>query len=138
MTFADLSSESLAFLREARYDECLEKHEGPESWSSVLEYYGPELIEVDVPGRGPKLVLLPLAAEDAEQIEVLRCDPAAGDPPSSLTLFLRDHAMLGRVGDDEHGRRFDAGRLAVCDPLPGSDVYYAVFYHARYETGMFD
>ena len=136
MRFADLSEDAIAFLNEQRYDECLEKHEGPESWSSILKYYGPEILNADLAGVGKVPVLLPISGEQVPNIEVLRCVPSVGDPPETLTLFLRDRTYIKDPADDWEVR-FMAGRLAVCNWIAKFGFYLTVFYHSRYETGHF-
>ncbi len=55
MQIANLSKSALEKIKSYRYDRIIEKHEGPEHWSSVIKYYNPEFIKI-----GEKHVLLPL------------------------------------------------------------------------------
>ncbi|MEP0907525.1 hypothetical protein NC969_18595 [Leptolyngbya subtilissima ST-M1] len=47
MQLSDLSSECLAFIKTVRWDRVIEKHEGPEKWVSVLEWYDPEFMMIE-------------------------------------------------------------------------------------------
>jgi hypothetical protein len=111
---ADLSPDAIEKLKRCRYDRIIEKHEGPERWSDVLEYYDPEFLEI-----AGHQVLLPIGREHHPNVTVLRC--VQGDGGAVLTLFLRDTTY----GQEWH----DSGFLAVCEKLPGEEFFLATVYH---------
>ena len=114
MKLSDLSDETLNKIKSLRWDRIIEKHEGPERWSSVLKYYNPEFMEIE-----GHWVLLPVEQENHANITILRTIWSAGG--NSLTLFLKDTTF----GDDE----FLAGFMAVCDKLKGEGFFIAILYH---------
>lgn len=114
MKLSDLSDKTLHEIKSLRWDRIIEKHEGPERWSSVLEYYNPEFMEIE--GRW---VLLPVERENHANITILRTIWSADG--NSLTLFLKDTTF----GDGE----FLAGFMAVCDKLKGEEFFIAILYH---------
>src|SRR5260370_358881 len=120
MKLADLQPETVERIRRLRYDRIIEKHEGPERWSWVLEDYNTDFLLVD--GRH---VLLPIPGEQLSNIVVLRC--IVGDGEQSLTLFLKDRTFVENSVDETF-----AGRVAICDKMPGSDFFIALVYHEWY------
>ena len=119
MKLRDLSSDVLDRIKRLRYDRILEKHEGPEKWSGVLEYYGPEFLAVN--GQD---VLLPIAATNHKNITILRT--IVGDNGASLILFLKDTTRVS----DPRDEAFFAGYIAICDRMPGEEFYIAIVYHS--------
>jgi hypothetical protein len=107
-----------------RSNRIIEKHEGPEDWDSVLNYYDPEFMEIQ--GRP---VLLPLGKEHHPNITILRC--IMGDNGQSLTLFLKDTTFV----EDPRCEFFLAGRIAVCDKLDDVGVNVAIVYHEWFIIG---
>jgi hypothetical protein len=122
MKLADLRPETLEPIRRLQYDRIIEKHEGPERWSSVLEYYDTDFRTVD--GRQ---VLLPIPGENLASVAVLRC--TVGDGGQSLTLFLKDRSFVDDPVDD-----IFAGRVAICDKMPEADFFIAIVYHEWYAS----
>lgn len=114
MQLSDLNSDCLAFIKTVRWDRIIEKHEGPENWASVLEWYDPEFMMIE--GHA---VLLPVERSHHDNITILRTIWSADG--NSLTLFLKDTTY----GDDW----FMSGYMAVCDRLPNQDFYLAILYH---------
>jgi hypothetical protein len=114
MKFADLSPEIVERIKTLRYDNFIEKHEGPESWEADLRYGNPEFIEFD--GRH---VLLPVDGENLPNISLLRL--IVSEDGNTLTLFLKDTSYY----DDN----FFSGRLAICEKMRGTDFYIAIVYH---------
>ena len=114
MKLAELAPAVLEKIRRYRYDRILEKHEGPERWESVLEYYDPEFLELA--GRA---VLLPVSRDQHPNITLLR--GIVSDDGTALTLFLRDTTY----GQDW----YDSGFLAFCEKLPGQEFFLATVYH---------
>ena len=89
MQITDLSEDCLAAIKTVRWDRIIEKHEGPESWESVLQWYNPEFMAID--GRW---ILLPVDRDRHINITILRTIWSADG--NSLTLFLQDTTY----GDD--------------------------------------
>lgn len=114
-TVVDLPTAVLEAINTFRYDRILEKHEGPERWNFAIRHA--EIIEVN--GYN---VLLPIGVKNIPNIEILRC--IVSQNGNTLTLFLKDRTFT--KPEDEY---FDAGRIAICDKIPGTDVYIAVVYH---------
>ena len=122
MKLADLSPETLAKIKAVRWDRIIEKHEGPESWESVLRYDDPEFLEIE--GRW---VLLPVDRHQHPNITILRTIWSADD--RSLTLFLQDTTY-----DNDP---FFAGYLAVCDRLEEKSFFLAILYHEWFVIDLF-
>ena len=118
MRIAALPAQTLDLIARYRWDRIIEKHEGPESWASVLRFHNPEFLEV----MG-HWVLLPINCSHHTQITVLRATPSADG--QSLTLFLKDTTFVHEPAEEWFG----AGFLAVCDRVPGEEFYLAVVYH---------
>ncbi len=47
MKLSEISAETLEKIKSVRWDRIIEKHEGPESWESVLRYEEPEFLLVE-------------------------------------------------------------------------------------------
>ena len=117
MRVKELSPEVLDRITKLRFDRFVHKHEGPEKWSWFVEH---EAAFLDVDGRS---VLLPVPAENLQNMGVLRC--VVGDGGDTLTLFLKDTTHV----PDPDQEAFFAGFLAVCDRLPGEPFFVAIVYH---------
>jgi hypothetical protein len=118
LTVADLSAEAISKIRAYQWDRIIEKHEGPESWASVLDIYDPEFLTI---AGFP--VLLPIEQKRHPNITILRSIISRdGD---SLTVFLKDTT---HCPDLEH-EMFCAGRMAVCDRVPGEGFFLAIVFH---------
>src|SRR5215210_6854512 len=98
MKLAELSLQTIGRIETYRWDRIIEKHEGPETWSSVLKYYDPEFIEIDQYN-----VLLPVGKEHHPNITILR-HSVAGDG-KMLVIFLKDTTFVDKPEDE----RFFAG-----------------------------
>lgn len=118
MKLADVSPAIIEKIKTFRYDRILEKHEGPERWASVLEYYDPEFMLID--GRD---VLLPIEGEQHPNISVLRSIVSVDG--RTLTLFLKD-VTYNPGGDME---MFYTGRIAICEKMAGTEFYLTTVYH---------
>ena len=114
MKLSDLAEETINKIKSVRWDRIIEKHEGPESWESVLRYSEPELIEID--GRW---VLLPVDRSHHENLTILRSIWSADG--LSVTLFLKDVTY-----DDDP---FFSGFMAVGDRLEGEELWLTILYH---------
>jgi hypothetical protein len=118
MKLADLPAETRERIRRLRYDRIIEKHEGPEKWSWVVDDYKTDFLVIE--GRH---VLLPLPGNHLRNITVLRCIPSADG--QSLTLFLKDTTLV----DDPQWESLMAGFIAICDKFPREEFYIAIVYH---------
>jgi hypothetical protein len=118
LELSDLSPEVIERIKSYRYDRILEKHEGPERWAAVLEYYNPEFMVIN--GYN---VLLPVAQEQHRHITVLRC--IVSSDAQTLTLFLKDTTYAPHPEEEF----FFAGRVAVCDKFEGEEFFLAILYH---------
>jgi hypothetical protein len=114
MKLTDLSSATIEKIKSVRWDRIIEKHEGPENWKSVLQYYEPEFMTVD-----DHSVLLPIEQSHHPNITILRSILSADG--NSLTLFLTD-----KTYDDDP---FFCGYMAVCDRVSGENFFLAILYH---------
>jgi len=118
MQLVNMSPAVIAKIKSYRYDRILEKHEGPERWASVLQYYDPEFMVVN-----GYHVLLPIAREQHPNITILRC--IVSHDGRTLTLFLKDTTYVTDPTDE----LFFAGRVAVCERVAGEEFFLAVLYH---------
>lgn len=116
MKVSDLSPAAIGKIKALRYDQLLEKHEGPWRWESEFEYGNPEFMQIN--GRD---VLLPVSPEQHPNITILRA--IMSDNGNAMTIFLKDTTYW--KGQDE----FFAGRFAFCDKLPGENFFVATVYH---------
>ena len=116
--FSDLSESAIEKIKSYRFDRIIEKHEGPERWSSFLEYYDVEFFEID-----KKSVLLPVDQEHHKNITILRS--IIDKEETTLTVFLKDITYVEKPEDEF----FQAGFVAVCDKVPDENFFIAILYH---------
>ncbi len=114
MKLTDLSSETREKIKTLRWDRIIEKHEGPESWESVLRYYDPEFMNIE-----GQFVLLPIEKDQHPNITILRT--IWSKDGNSLTLFLKDITYYEDL--------FMSGYMAVCDKVAGENFFLAILYH---------
>jgi hypothetical protein len=114
MKYADLSLIAREKIQATRWDRIIEKHEGPESWESVLRYDDVEFMKVE--GRW---LLLPVDHSSHANITILRS--IWSESGHSVTLFIKDTTY-----DDDP---FFSGFLAVCDKVKDEDFFLAIVYH---------
>jgi hypothetical protein len=114
MQLSELSLETLEKIKSVRWDRIIEKHEGPERWSSVLEYYEPEFLTIE--GRS---VLLPVEKSHHPNMTILRT--IFSQDGKALTLFLKDTTY------DDHWSA--SGFMAVCEKVGGEEFFLATLYH---------
>ena len=118
MRVKDLSAAQRERICRYRYDQILEKHEGPWRWADVFRYEDPEFL-----AAGGRDVLLPVDRKHHPNITVLRVIPSLdGDV---LTIFLQDTTYFTGI---------DAGFLAVCERVPGERWFVATVYHEWFLT----
>ena len=120
MEHAALGAETVERLRALRYDAIIEKHEGPNQWrwgfGDVPDYqFAPIMLD-------EYEVLLPIPVQAHANIRLRRLIPAADG--KTLTLLLEDYTFATSA--------FEAGRLVVCDRLPGTTLYVAIAYHEMF------
>ena len=118
MKLSDLPPDVIERIKSYRFDQILEKHEGPENWASVLRYFEPEFLRLS----GYE-VLLPVSRKQHPNIQMLRC--IVGDGGKALTLFLRDTTYASSPEDE----MFDAGRIAICERFEEQGFYLTIVYH---------
>ncbi len=118
MRIAELSSEVLERIKTLRYDNIIEKHEGPWKWASEFEYNAPEFVQL-----AGYDVLLPIDSENHSHLTVLRC--IASENKNTLTIFLKDTTF----STDPNDEWYDAGRLAICERLSDTECFVATVYH---------
>ena len=118
LTIANLSAEAIAKIRACQWDRIIEKHEGPETWASILDHHQPDFMRiVGFP------VLLPIERERHPHITILRT--IVSSDGNSLTVFLKDKSRY----PDPEDELFWTGRIAVCDRMQGEDFFIAIVYH---------
>lgn len=96
-----------------RWDRIIEKHEGPEDWSYLLEDDYVDFLHVD--GFD---VLLPVDKEKHTNINIDRC--VVSNNGNTLTIFLTDTSYETGIF---------AGYLAVCERVPEQEWFIAIVYH---------
>ena len=114
----NLSKDTIDKIKSYRYDRIIEKHEGPEQWSSVIEYHHPEFIEIN-----GKSVLLPIDQEQHKNITILRT--ITDKEEKTITVFLKDTTYVKEPEDEW----FMAGFVAICDKVSDEDFFIAILYH---------
>lgn len=113
MKFSELSPERLAKIHRYRYDQIVEKHEGPWEWARTLRYLAPEFLDV-----GGSAVLLPLEGTNHRNIRIIRAIPSADG--NVITIFLQDTTCFSGM---------DSGFLAICERVPHEPWFIATVYH---------
>lgn len=118
MRLADLSPELRQRVAKRRFDRFIEKHEGPWPWEHWLRDDAVEFFRVE--GFD---VLFPIEKEHHRNVSILRC--IASDTQQILTIFLKDTTFDSGIS---------AGRVAICEIMPGESWYLTTFYHEWYIT----
>ena len=114
MKLAELTAQTLEKIQTVRWDRIIEKHEGPETWASVLRYSSPEFMVIE-----GQPILLPVDQSHHANITILRT--IWSNDGNSLTLFLKDTTYYDDL--------FMSGYMAVCDKVVGENFYLAILYH---------
>ena len=117
-TIADLPPDVLERLGRTRFDRIVEKHEGPWRWSTWLEPFDNEFMEID-----GESVLLPIGVEHHPNLSVLRV--IRGADGDAMTVFLKDTTFV----DDPAREWWDAGFVAVVERFEDRDFHVATLYH---------
>jgi hypothetical protein len=118
MRLADLSPQLRQRVARRRFDRFIEKHEGPWPWEYWLRDDAVEFLRVE--GFD---VLFPIEKEHHRNVSILRC--VASDTRQILTIFLKDTTFDSDIS---------AGRVAICEKMPGESWYLTIFYHEWYIT----
>ena len=93
MKIADLTAVQSEKIVGLFYDCIIEKHEGPHSWKSEIEYSNVEFLSID-----NFQALLPLDVEHHANITILRC--VSGQKNDVLTVFLKDTTHIENESDE--------------------------------------
>ena len=118
MRVSELPETVIAQIRACRYDNIIEKHEGPESWHYLVDRDYLEILGVE-----GYQVILPLYPDQYANISFLRCFVSQDD--QVLTIFLQDKTY----NEEPDLEMFWTGRMAVCEKLPDTTIYLATVYH---------
>lgn len=121
---ADLDEPVRAWLREQRYDQFVEKHEGPLSWGDLVHERstgGPD--DPDFVSFDGHEVLLPVGRSRHEKLRRLRA--IVSNDGGCLTLFLSDLSFHTGPG---------AGRFAFCEQAPSGHWYLCTIWHEWFPT----
>ena len=121
MKVSQLTEEQKKKIFAYRYDQIIEKHEGPENWDSVFRYDSPEFFSFE--GYD---FLLPLDQEHNKKITILRCIPSIDE--KVLTIFLKDSTYSSDFDE------IFTGFLAICEQVDGEKWYIATVYHEWFLT----
>jgi hypothetical protein len=135
MKLADLSEATRQKIAKVRWDRIIEKHEGPEDWSCLVDDDSEPLIFANRPDYDPftsqiedvpefliidnRAVLLPIPRKYHPNVEIVRTNWSVDG--NSVTIFLTDTTF----GSDW----FEIGYLAVCDKVAGEDFWLTIVYH---------
>ncbi len=114
MKFSELPAETVERLKERRYDQIVEKHEGPWDWEWQIEHDECESIQV-----GGYFILLPVYLKHHPNITILRVVESKDE--NVLTIFLKDTTY---DNDD-----FFSGFVAICERFAGEEFFTAIVYH---------
>ena len=134
MKVTDLPADVQARITAVAYDEIFEKHEGPFDYSDCVKYGRAELMQIE--GRP---VLLPVYEENIPHIEIIRS--ILSHDGNSMTIFLCDRTYSSdndETGYDPASEWSWSGHVAVCDRLPGTEIFVATVYHDWYITPAID
>lgn len=118
MKFQELSETARAKVNGYRFDRIIEKHEGPESWSTFAKYYDLEFLRVD-----QRWILLPVDREHHSNMTILRA--VIDQAETTMTIFLKDTTYLSSPDYE----KFEAGFVAICEKVAGEEFFIAVLYH---------
>ena len=127
MRLADLSESDLAKIRARKFDQCLEKHEGPERWEAELRHGEVEFLEI-----AGRWILLPVPQDQHEKIRIVRL--VVSEDGNTLTIFLRNawysevYGVVTRSPESVHYEGF----VTICERVSGEDFFVADFYHKWY------
>jgi hypothetical protein len=136
MRLANLSTATIATIKEMRYDCIVEKHEGPETWKWHLNSQDPEMIAQREQYKSVGVEWEP--ASDAEFMEInghAVLLPVSADHHPNITIlhhFLSqdETQMVVYLKDTTYGdSAFEAGFVAICNRFSNENFYVARFYH---------
>ena len=134
MKVADLSEATRQKIAKVRYDQIVEKHEGPFDWDCILDndsepFFFANRPDLPLPHQQedtPEFliidncpVLLPIPLKHHPNIEIIRTIWSADR--NSVTIFLTDTTYGSEW--------YEIGYLAVCDKVVGEKFWLAIIYH---------
>ncbi len=130
MKVKDLSPQLFTRIKKMRYDNFIEKHEGPETWKwQILNSESKEETEEGyLDAEFMKIenynVLLPIGAEHHPNIKILHHFLSKDE--TKMVIYLKDTTYR----DDD----IWAGFVAIFDRFPNESFYIATFYHEWFIT----
>jgi len=107
MKLSELSEEAREKIKSHSWNQIVGTPQGSSPWEFVLDFKNPELIEIE-----GYHVLLPMQKERVLRQTIQRCIPSADG--NTLILSFQDLSY----GDDG-----EPLFLAICDKLPGEDIF---------------
>jgi hypothetical protein len=134
MKLVDLSEATRKKIAKVRYDQIVEKHEGPFDWNCTLDddpepFFFANRPDLPLPRQQqdtPEFliidncpVLLPIPLKHHPNIEIIRTIWSADG--NSVTIFLTDTTYGSEW--------YEIGYLAVCDKVAGEEFWLAIIYH---------
>lgn len=135
MKIKDLSAASIERIKKMRYDNFVNKHEGPETWAWKFKNYAPDdMIFRTYPDFDPEKArpefleigehwaLLPISKEHHTQLTVLH--HFISEEHRKLVAYLKDTTYGEGI--------FDSGFVAICDWFEPEGFFLATFYHEWY------
>jgi hypothetical protein len=134
MKLVDLSEATRQKIAKVRYDQILEKHEGPFDWDCIINddsepFFFANRPDLPLPRQQEDIpeffvidnchILLPISLKHHPNIKVIRTIWSADS--NSVTIFLTDTTYGSEW--------YEIGYLAVCDKVVGEDFWLAILYH---------
>ncbi len=120
MKVADLTPESIEKIKAYRWDNFIEKHEGPFQYGQSWEWHDFEFMEIE--GYD---VLLPVESTHHKNIMVEKIAMSRDD--KTLTMFLKDTTYYPSPEQE-----IFAGIIAIAEKVRDENFYVTVLYHERY------
>jgi hypothetical protein len=135
MKLADLSEATRQKIAKVRWDRIIEKHEGPEDWSCLVDGDSERAIFANRPDYDPftrqiedlpeflsiddRPILLPIPRKYHSNVAIERTIWSVDG--NSVTIFLTDTTF----GSDWS----EIGFLSVCDRVAGENFWLTIVYH---------
>jgi hypothetical protein len=134
MKLVDLSEATRQKIAKVRYDQILEKHEGPFDWDCIVDdesepFFFANRPDLPLPHQQEDIpeffvidncpILLPIPLKHHPNIKVIRTIWSANS--NSVTIFLTDTTYGSEW--------YEIGYLAVCDKVVGEEFWLAILYH---------
>jgi hypothetical protein len=122
MKVAELKPESIEKIKAYRWDNFIEKHEGPFLYGNSRRWHHFEFMQID-----GYTVLLPVDVSHHLNITIERA--AISKDEKLLTIFLKDTTYCESPSDEDF-----SGVVAIAEKIKGENFYVTVLYHERYMT----